>query len=164
MTTVAFKAGILAADSRATEDDESAKSNCIKLWRIQSRVEPVKGDVLLACSGDEFAAVLFKEWLESGGDPQLHARGVTDEDNFDALVVHRSGIYNANRLCCLVKTIEAYWAHGSGRQGALVAMNMGASAVKAVREAARVDPFTGGRVVSMSLDDPKPRRARKKAK
>jgi hypothetical protein len=158
VTTIAYKDGVLASDSRSTEGDDSAKSNCVKIWRIVSKVEPVRGEILLGCSGDEFGAALFKEWMEKGGEPFLHARGVEGGDgdgqtgdDFDALIVHKSGLYNANRLCCLVKTIERFWAHGTGRQGALVAMRLGKSAVDAVRVTAGVDPYTGGKIVSLRL-------------
>lgn len=154
MTTIAWDGKALAADSRATEDDESAKSNCTKIWRIQSKIAPVKGEILLAGAGDEFAAHLFKEWLEAGGEPNLHARGVTggeDGEDFDAFIVHKSGTYNANRLCCFIKNLEPQWAHGTGRQAALAAMRCGKSAIDAVRIAAGIDPFTGGRIMSMSL-------------
>lgn len=154
MTTVAWDGSTLATDSRATEDDESAKSNCIKMWRIQSKVAPVKGEILLAGAGNEFAMDLFRQWVENGGEPNLHSRGVTggeDGEEFDAFIVHKSGTYNANRLCCLIKNLEPQWAHGTGRQAALAAMKCGKSAVEAVRTAAQIDPFTGGKIVSMTL-------------
>lgn len=161
MTTIAFDGRTLAADSRATEGDESAKSRCVKMWRLRSRVAPVQGDVLLAMSGDEFAALLFKDWLEEGGEPKLVARGVRDDEDFDVLVVHKSGLYNANHLCRLERSAEEQWAHGTGRQAALAAMRCGKSAVDAVRIASGIDPYTGGRVVSMSLDEPRPKRRHK---
>lgn len=161
MTTIAYRDGVLASDSRATWDDYT-KSDCIKMWKLVSKVEPVKGPVLFGGAGDLYAALLFKDWLERGGEPNLHDRGVESDGDFDALIVHATGIYGANRYCRLERITEPYWAHGSGRQAALAAMHCGKSAMDAVRMAARIDPFTGGRVVSMRLDEPeaKPRRKR----
>lgn len=165
MTTLAFKAGVLASDSRATWDGH-IKSSCCKMWRIQSRVEPVKGECLLAIAGDLYAGLLFKDWMEQGGEPKLKDRGVIGDDgdaggDFDALIVHRSGVYGANFLCRLERIDEDEWAHGSGRLAALAAMACGKSAIEAVRIASRFDAYTGGRIVSMTLDE-SPKRARKK--
>lgn len=169
MTTIAWDGCTLAADSRATEEDGSAKTDRFtKLYRIQSKVDPVCGEVLLAAAGCEFAGELFKRWLERGGEPDLVARGVVEDPQegspLDALVIHASGAYTANHLGCLIKVRDKFWAHGTGRQGALVAMDMGADAAEAVRRARKWDANTGGRVVSMTLKGPKPARARKRGR
>lgn len=161
MTTIAFRDGVIASDSRATWDDWSL-SRCVKLYRIKSRIDPVKGDVIVGTAGVSSAALLFVDWLEQGGEPRLHDRGVDDTTEFECLVVHRTGVWTADRLCRLERLDEEFWACGSGRQAALAAMHCGKSALEAVRIAARIDPFTGGRVVSMALEAPaaKPRRKR----
>lgn len=163
MTTIAYKDGVLATDSRATWDGH-IKSNCIKMWRTQSKVEPVKGQVLLAGAGDLYAFLLFKDWLETGGEPNLHIRMVPGNDgdgnDFDAFIVHKSGIYACNYLCRIEPIYMDQWAHGSGRLAALAAMACGKSAIEAVRIAARFDAYTGGRVVSMTLTETKGKRKR----
>lgn len=160
MTTIAFRDGIISSDSRATWDDWS-QSRCIKLYRVKSKVDPVKGDVIVGTAGHGSAALLFMDWLENGGEPRLHDRGVDENTEFECLVMHKSGVYVADRLCRFEKLEEDFWAAGSGRQAALGAMHAGKSAVDAVRIACRIDSFSGGRVVSMSLD-PTPTTARKK--
>ena len=70
----------------------------------------------------------------------------------------------ADRLCRLEQLDEDFWAAGSGRQAALAAMHCGKSAVEAVRIAARIDSFTGGRVVHMSLADVENKRGKGKAR
>lgn len=165
MTTVAFDGKTLAADSRATEEDGSAKTDRFtKLYRIQSKVDPVRGEVLVAAAGCEFAGELFKRWLERGGEPDLVSRGVVEDPDegspLDALIVHESGAYTANHLGVLIKVRDRCWAHGTGRQGALVAMDLGMDATEAVRRARKFDVYTGGRVVAMRLKAHK--RARKR--
>lgn len=162
MTTVAWDGRTLASDSRATWDGH-VKSHCVKMWRVQSRVDPVKGECLLAIAGDLYAGLLFKDWLELGGEPHLIKRGVTGEmddsgGDFDALIVHRRGVYGANFLCRLEPIGMDEWAHGSGRMAALAAMACGKSATEAVRIASRFDAYTGGRIVSMTLDKPSSKR------
>ena len=154
MTTIAFRDGVLAADSRATWEDGTI-GKCVKLYRLVSKVEPCRGPILLGIAGEVYAALLFHDWLRDGGEPKLHDRGVDTEDDFDALIVHRSGLFLANRLCRIDFLPEDFCAFGSGRQAALAAMMCGKSAVEAVRIAARIDPHTGGRVVHETLDQPK---------
>lgn len=165
MTTIAWDGRTLAADSRATEADGSARTDrFVKLYRLESKVPPVLGEVLFAASGCEFAGELFRRWLERGGDCDLVARGVQENEDegspLDALVVHASGAYTANHLGVLIEVRDRQWAHGTGRQGALVAMHLGVGAAAAVRAAARFDNNTGGRIVAMQLKGPK--RARKR--
>lgn len=152
MTTLAYKDGTIASDSRSTMDDY-AIGKCVKLYRVKSKVDPIKGDVIVGTAGHGSSSLLFVDWLEQGGDPSLHERGVDEHAEFECLVLHKSGLYMADRLCRLEKIEDEVWAAGSGRHAALGAMYAGKSAVEAVRIAARIDPFTGGRVVSMSLRD-----------
>lgn len=165
MTTIAWDGETLAADSRATEGDGSAFTDCfVKLFRVHSKVAPAKGEVLFAAAGDEFAGELFRRWLERGGECDLVARGISDDEEdgggIDALVVHASGAYTANHLGVLIPLRDRHWAHGTGRQAALAAMRCGKGAAEAVRIAIAIDNNSGGQVVAMRLKGPK--RARKR--
>lgn len=156
MTTIAYDGKVLAADSRATESDESAYTDRFtKLYRVNSKVPPIVGEVIMAAAGCEFAGQLFLEWLKKGGIPDLHTRGVEDDPEggspLDVLVVHKSGAYVANHLGCFIKVRDKFWAHGTGRQGALCLLAEGKSAAYAVKAVSKFDNNTGGRVVSMSL-------------
>ena len=160
MTTIAYKDGVIASDSRATWDDW-AVSRCVKLYRAKSKSDPVKGDVIVGTAGHSSAALLFLDWLEVGGEPRLHDRGVNETTEFECLIMHKSGVWVGDRLCRLERLEEEFWAAGSGRHAALGAMWAGKSAIDAVRIATRIDPFSGGRVVSMSLEpEPAKRRSR----
>lgn len=163
MTTIAWDGRTLAADSRATESDGSARTDrFVKLYRVDSKVAPVLGEALFAAAGCEFAGELFRRWLERGGECDLVTRGVEENEEegspIDALIVHVSGVYTANHLGVLLPIRDRFWAHGTGRQGALAAMYCGRDARAAVKVAALLDNNTGGRVVSMQLTGP--RRAR----
>lgn len=160
MTTIAYKDGVLAADSRATVEDGSAYTDRFtKIYRVKSKVAPVIGEVLVAGAGCEFAGQLFLEWLKRGGPPDMHARGVTEDPEegtpIDMLLVHKSGAYVANHLGCFIKVRDKFWAQGTGRQGALCLMAVGKSAAEAVKGVSKFDNNTGGLVVSMSLNEKK---------
>jgi hypothetical protein len=154
VTTIAFKDGVLASDSRVTWSGH-IKASGVKMWRVESKVAPVKGEVLLAVCGYLSAACLFREWMQEGGEPHLNKRGVDMNDAFEALIVHKSGLYTADALCAIEPMTEPFWADGSGGLAALAAMACGKSAVEAVRIASRFDAYTGGRIVSMTLGSPK---------
>lgn len=159
MTTAAYRDGILAADSQATTED-GVKTRYEKLVRLRSVVAPVKGEVLLACAGDVYPALLFRDWLESGSGPNLHDLGVDRLEDFEALIVHKSGLYTANRLCRIDRVLETFWAIGSGRAVALGAMERGATARQAVQAAARWDSYTSGPVRTLELSGNSPKRKR----
>lgn len=164
MTTIAYKDGVMASDSRCTYDDWTL-GKCVKLYRAKSKVDPVKGDVVVGTAGHSSAALLFLDWLEVGGEPRLHDRGVNEMTEFECLIMHKSGLWIADRLCRLELLEEEFWAAGSGRQAALSAMHCGKSAVDAVRMAIRLDPFSGGRVVTMTLvPDPPKQKAKRRVK
>ena len=159
MTTAAFRDGVLAADSQATTDD-GVRTRYEKLVRLRSVVSPIRGEVLLACAGDVYPALLFRDWLETGAGPGLHDRGVDRLEDFEALIVHKSGLYTANRLCRIDRVLETFWAIGSGRAIALGAMERGATARQAVQAAAKWDAYTSGPVRALSLSVESPRRKR----
>ncbi len=62
-----------------------------------------------------------------------------------------AGLFEYDVYCRGEQILEEYFAAGSGAKCALTAMDCGKSAIEAVRLAARRDPYTGGRIVSMSL-------------
>ncbi len=159
MTTIAARRGPkgweISADSRATEEDGSAMTNRFtKLYRMKSKIEPITGDIIFAAAGCEFAGEALRLWLKKGGRLDLVDRGVTENDDgppIDVLVIHKSGAYTANHLGIFIKVRDEFWAHGTGRQGALIAMDMGASTAEAVRRVRKYDANTGGRIVTMRL-------------
>jgi ATP-dependent protease HslVU (ClpYQ) peptidase subunit len=157
VTTIAFRDGIIAADSRETWDD-SSYNTCEKLFvkRVGRR------DVVIGTAGGSFSGMVFVDWYGSGAPvPEMLATLDLEED-FCVLVIDRGDAYVANHLCRLVKTVDRFVAIGSGRQAALAAMHCGKSAKDAVEVAKKVDPYTGGRVVSICLDDLARKRATKR--
>lgn len=148
MTTIAFRAGIMAADSQCTGSD-IRRGEVDKLWRLDD------GGVFAMAGASGLSAVIA-EWLSKGaalGDrPKLP----------DGLDVH--GIYAATdgRVAILSNDLVLQWvdapfhALGSGNEIAMGAMAMGATAEQAVACAARFDVFTGGPVRIMVVGRPRP--------
>lgn len=130
----------MAADSRATYDDDRVVRT-EKLFR--------KGKAIIGLAGESEPGLIFLDWYGSGKEPpRILLDGNAD---FTALVLTRKGLFEYGKYCREERVHEDFHAAGSGAKVALGAMHMGADAKRAVQIAMKVDPFTGGPVVTMSL-------------
>jgi hypothetical protein len=151
MTTIAYRDGILAADSRLTVDHGSGarKHTCKKLFRKRVTEGKKSFDVIIATAGESSPGMVFVDWYGSGKPvPELflHLGG-----DFLCLVLRPDGLYEYDVYCRGEQIEEEFYAVGSGSMAALAAMHCGKSAVEAVRIAARIDSYTGGRVIHEAL-------------
>jgi hypothetical protein len=158
MTTIAFRDGILAADSRLTVDYGSGarKHTCRKLYRKRITEGKKSYDVVIATAGESSPGMVFYDWYGSGKpipDMFLHIGG-----DFTCLVLTPKGLYEFDVYCRGELIEEEFYAVGSGSMAALAAMHCGKSALEAVRIAARIDPFTGGRIITESISKTEVRR------
>jgi ATP-dependent protease HslVU (ClpYQ) peptidase subunit len=141
MTTIAYKAGILAGDSQATDD---------QVWQTRKviRLSTSAGSLLVGWCGDVHAALVFLEWLKND---QSRKPDISNED-FEAIVVAETG-----RVTIWTQSLVGwrpegkFFAIGSGGKAAMGAMHAGKSAVEAVKIACKVDPYTRGPVRSLKL-------------
>lgn len=157
MTTIAVREGIIAADSRLTVDYGSGarKHTCRKLFRKKITEGKKTFDVIIATAGEASSGMVFHDWYGSGKSiPEvfLHLGG-----DFTCLVLRPEGLFEFDVYCRPERIEEDFYAVGSGAMAALAAMHCGKSALEAVRIAARLDPFTGGRIVSETLAPRRPK-------
>lgn len=152
MTTIAYRNGILAADSRETTSDESAgdyAGKCVKLLRLDPPREPA---CIVALQGDSGAGMAWLDWFSKGqGDEDLKARIRESEADFTAVVLNKHGLWTWDSWLVPQRVTGKFYAVGSGTKAALGALHMGASAVQAVRVACKIDPWSAPPIVSMSL-------------
>lgn len=153
MTTIAYRSGTVAADSRETWDSDAggcSMNDCEKLFR--KRVG--KRDVVIATAGGSYAGMIFVDWYGTQKPvPDILADLDLAED-FDVLILDRDKVYMCNHLCRPVEVkllLGQFFAIGSGRKAALGAMYRHASAREAVRIACKIDPYTAEPVVTMSM-------------
>ena len=135
MTTVAYRAGIIAADRLVSFNGcrEGLTTKIVK-----------RGRVLAGAAGSAAQCQRFLEWVAGGcmgNQPAL----IKDDYRLDGFVV------TDERLICFngetYWTLEAdFYALGSGEAYARGAMAMGAGPARAVRIAARFDSGTGREV------------------
>ena len=151
MTTIAYRDGVLAADSRVTVDNGSGARmhTCRKLFRKRVTEGKKQFEVIIATAGESSPGMVFVDWYGSGKPvPEIFLH--IDAD-FTCLVLTPKGLFEYDTFCRGEEIEEDFYAIGSGAMAALAAMHCGKSALDAVRIAARVDTYTGGRVVSESL-------------
>lgn len=136
MTTIAYRAGTMAADSRAYAGDRRPMGFKTKIKRLangglmaSSSVRPGNAELLFA--------IVNGNGIEAPIDPPIDAQ---------SLVVMPGGdvYYYANGGRFTGPLNGEYFAVGSGEDYALGAMAMGADAIKAVEMAKLHDVFSGG--------------------
>jgi hypothetical protein len=150
VTTIAYRSGIIAADSRETWETDgggASVNNCEKLFR--KRVG--KRDVVIGTAGGSYSGMVFVDWFGSGKDIPTILSDLDLEEDFIVMVLDRGKVYTANHLCRLVEDVNPFIAIGSGRKAALAAMHCGRGAREAVAVACRVDPYTAPPITTMQM-------------
>ena len=139
MTTIAFKNGVMAADTAVTRGDNHAGI----AYKIRSRAD----GAVAGASGALPDAIKFLDWFELNDGSPIEGLGA----DFEALVAYPDGQVTeysgstslgnyVGRPCPGFGTL----AIGSGWKAAAGAMAAGATAVEAVMIAAQIDVHTCG--------------------
>lgn len=140
MTTIAFKNGVLAADTRWSDEGRSDDYSP-KIWRV--------GKVLIGACGSRSAAAKFRQWVLDGMNGNSPYEG---NPIGNGMLVAPGG-----KLVCWCGAgpwpvvSMPFYALGSGTHYAQGAMAAGATAEEAVRIASRYDQATGGELTVLHL-------------
>ena len=148
MTTIAWDGKTLAADSKLTRGGAGYGGTCFAEQTL--KLSRSKEGHLGAWAGIyNHQCDRFLEWVRKGckGDP------VQPSTDTAFILVEPNGQLHEFRPEGISRTVPGYgyMAWGSGRDFAIGALAMGATAVEAVKIAARHDLATGGPVRSGSL-------------
>lgn len=137
MTTIATDGKTIACDSYLT--DHHTIGHVDKLFEVPGG--------WLGVAGAYSSAVRFVEWLRAE-DKEADEPDLTD---VSAILLAPTGVYMYEGCNTPYKLVGPFNAVGSGSQAALAAMHLGASPTEAVNVAAKVDPYTGGRITTVGL-------------
>ena len=137
MTTVAVKGKTMACDSQLSDGYSVCTRKVIK-----------KNNCIVGWAGDWIAGEYFADYYLSNKEEKPDR---DSDDDLELLVLKKSGLYLVDYRFREVRICGKHYAIGSGAQAAMVAMNMGATATEAVKEAIQVDRHSGGKVRSLSL-------------
>lgn len=144
MTSIAYKDGIVAADSR--EIWAGSISRCAKLFR--KRV--ARRDVVFATAGDSYTGMIFVDWYGSGPTLPAAFSHLDKDDDFEVMILDRGKVFVANRHCRPLQIDLPFFALGSGTDACMAAMHCGKSAREAIRVACLIDPNSAPPIVTMS--------------
>lgn len=135
MTTIVYRDGILAADSRAYSGSSTPLGTKVKIRRLPS-------GVLIGCSTPEpGVGEAIMDWYADGAKPGRKP-GVPENFSFIAVSADGKALMGIDSLH-LTGPISAPWfAVGSGAQYAMTALHLGKTAREAVEIAAEFDPWT----------------------
>ncbi len=157
MTTIAYRNGTIAADSRTTLETEGGGARmflCEKLFRKTVTLKDGKTqEVIIATAGESTPGMVFLDWFWSGQEPP--ERLIDGEADFTCLVLQEDGLFEYDAWCRGIQILDEFYAIGSGAKAALAAMYMGASAAKAVEIACRIDFYSGPPITTMRLRNAK---------
>lgn len=151
MTTIAYRDGVLAADTR-----------CVRRGTIGVARKLFCGAGWIAGACGEASDIHhFMRWYQAGADldnlPTFLMYGDEETPSVEALIVTRGGVERWTHHFQPTPVLDPYCAVGSGEQFATAAMYMGATAEEAVRVAMALDPGTGGTIEVLTFDPPTPR-------
>jgi ATP-dependent HslUV protease subunit HslV len=144
MTCIAYKDGVMAADTMSVMDEHVKLLNEIKIAKHKGYLFAIAGDNCLSMK--DFKAWWFPDLKKPIRKP------VGGSFKFDALVVTPEGEMQMwdHRGRYEVMALPFY-AIGSGKEYAIGAMQMGATAQQAVETAIIWCPTVGGKVITRKL-------------
>lgn len=145
MTTIAYRDGVMAADTGCFNDG-LYEGEVEKIWALS--------DVgILGCCGEYGAVLKVVEWLENGGEPGSKPR-LSRDSEFTGLLVNRKNEVFHYQISLRPLRIDAgFHAIGSGRKIAVGALAAGASAEQAIKIACRYDRMSMEPVRHHVVDD-----------
>ena len=149
MTSIAYRDGILAADSQTTVESEAGGARRFRCEKLYRKTTKEGAEAIIATAGESAPALVFLDWYGTGKRPP--PRLLEGNADFTCLVLRRDGLWEYDAWCRGDKVLEPFYAIGSGAKAALGAMHMGASAEEAVRVACLIDPYSAPPIVTMSL-------------
>lgn len=142
MTIICFRDGVLAADKRSV--NHFRPTTVTKIFRI--------GDSLTAVSGDLVKGLEIIEWIRAGRkDEELPAFQRSLDQFVPVLLVSNSGLHLFENSPIPFRIEEPFFAMGSGRDYALMAMHLGCDAKEAVRLTCEMTTCCGNGIDALAL-------------
>jgi ATP-dependent protease HslVU (ClpYQ) peptidase subunit len=138
MTIIAYRAGVIAADSCATDSFITCAD---KLYK--------KNGAVIGFCGEVAQALVFVDWYFN--QKKSRRPDLASEQGWEAMVLTKQGVFIWERSLRPVPMGEEFYAIGSGAPLAMGAMEYGASASEAVSIACRRDPYCREPVVVQTL-------------
>lgn len=145
MTIIAYRDGVMAADSKGSRNGAWAGYS-IKI------VKRAHDGALCGADGNANLAAAFRRWFLAGENPDSRPKLSGDDNaNAGALIVRPDGSMEEHDANGWHATSGPFYAIGSGSPEALGAMAAGADARRAVEIAIELDNDCGGKIDVLRL-------------
>lgn len=147
MTTITYRDGIMASDSRAFAGDALPIGRKQKAFRLESG-DLVGISTTVPGLGDSLIGWIVNDRCE----PDRFPARFTEGKSWTILLVRSGGVFFCNDTAYLSGPLDApYFAIGSGERYALGAMAMGASAERACEVGIDLDPWSDGPIQLLTV-------------
>lgn len=145
MTTIVYRDGVMAADSRAYAGNKQPLGFKAKIHRFAD------GSLFGASSSkvgqcDKLRKMVEERGIEAAFDKEIAAQGMLVRPNGDVFYFNDQDAWSG-------PITTDYAAIGSGEEYAMGALKMGADAIKAVEIAIECDVWTDGPIMALRLKD-----------
>jgi hypothetical protein len=145
MTVIAYRNGVMAADSMVTQEGDVKMMNSVKIICRKGWMLAVSGNL---CPPDR----LVMDWFFNVEDLDAYSREPMPRFKFDMLTVTPAGKMQLWDQKGFFEPLNTpFYAIGAGGHYAMGAMEVGANAIQAVRAAIKWSPTCGGKIVVRRL-------------
>lgn len=138
MTTIAYRDGVLASDTRETAGDTVVGASARKIAKLKD------GSLFGGAGVAEGCELLLRSLQKNTATPVYEGTEALHVKTDGSLWVYEGRAWLKQQKC-------KYYALGSGHAVALAAMDAGADAITAVKIGIKRDTHSGGRVRSLKL-------------
>jgi hypothetical protein len=161
MTTICYKDGVMASDSRvAIESEDTGVTHIYSAAKLYRKtIQPTKQkllaggairkindgkpfDVIIGLAGESSPGLVFLDWYGSGDPEPESINGAESTADFTALILTPDGLFSADGYCRPEQILDEFYAVGTGSHAAMGAMYSGKTAAEAVEIAAKIDVYT----------------------
>jgi hypothetical protein len=153
MTTIVYRAGIVAVDTQISYEDELLKT-------FETKIYHTKGGDIIFTRGSCLGCNLFLTWYQGrSGEWKLKhgdfpfTQVIQPGDEFNCVVISKDGKVRTYDFYLneMELNLQEFFVIGSGAKAALGALEQGATAVQAVKIAMKYDLYSGGKVEYRSV-------------
>jgi ATP-dependent protease HslVU (ClpYQ) peptidase subunit len=134
MSVVAWDGKILAADKMAT---------CSGQIQTITKIKKLDNGEIVAWAGRQSYALAFLDWYVNGADKENFPEVQRTEDWTCFVIASKDGVKFYEQDYIPIEIQDDFIAFGSGRDYAMAAMAMGATAIKAVEIASQFSDSCG---------------------
>ncbi len=131
MSIIAYDGKIIAADRQATLNE--TRVTCHKLVQLAD-------GAVVGWTGSQDQGLVLLQWYKDGADKTTFPKFMSDKGNHTRLIIAKDGVVSTYETEAIPLTfLDSFGAYGSGRDIAIGALAMGATAVQAVEIASQFD-------------------------